>query len=108
MTISDYMYSAYEDEKMRKRVAHAIKEGMFPFDSGNFQLYTWYDIDYFRSTLKVVVERLPDHVFEYVIDHAKLVAYPDSFVDEFVYELFRHFRYRPAIPVEDHILLGES
>lgn len=90
------------------QVSRMVDLAMFPFQVGPIQTYTWYDIDYNRRILKVVAELLPDYVFEFPINHRELVVDPDRLMARLYEELFKFFRYRPSLPVEDHILLGED
>jgi hypothetical protein len=101
-------YASDEDRQLVRAVNRVVSDAIFPFNPGTIQLYTWYNIDMWNHTLKVVVERLPDHVFEFVLESSELMKDEWSYLNKFYGELFKHFRYRRALPVEDHILLGED
>lgn len=97
----------YNHELIR-RVGRVVDLAIFPFRSGQVQTYTWYDIDYNRYDIKVTVELFPEYVFAFPINYPKLLADPDIYMESFFEGLFKHFRYRPSLPVEDHIVLGED
>lgn len=89
-----------------------IGQAVWPFKLGRATV--WIDDGEFwarERTVKIDVERLPTHRFLFKFDERALSqAYePHDFLMESMREpLFNHFRYRPCLPVEDHIVLGED
>jgi hypothetical protein len=101
-------YSREEDRQLVRAVCRVVEDAIFPFRPGSVQLYTWYNIDYWNHTLKVVVELLPDHVFEFLLEGNELMKDEHAYLNKFYAALFKFYRYRPSLPVEDHIVLGED
>lgn len=99
-----------DNESVRAIVSFAV-EGMWPFHTGTAYLWFDYNIDYTIRTLWVELDILPTHPFHYVIDEKKMfqVHDPLSYLTYSIRDqLIKHFRYRPSLPVDDHILLGED
>lgn len=96
------------DSEIARTAGRIVDWAIFPFHSGKINVYTWYDVTYLNHKLKVTVECLPENDFAFTLNHRELVAYPDRYMDKFYSALFKHYRYRRTLPVEDHILLGEE
>lgn len=60
--------------------------------------------------IRVDVKSIPNHPFERVFTLGQLAVFKYMYqvVESITHELFNHYRYRPALPVEDHIQLGEN
>lgn len=108
MTTLGDAFEAWYDDHVIKMIGHVVDNAIFPFNPGKIEAYLWYDIDQWSHTIKATVERLPKHDFLFVINSSETLANPDNYLDKFYQELFKHFRYRPSLPVDDHILLGED
>jgi hypothetical protein len=85
----------------------AVQKGMWPFDPGKIDAYIHEDWASGR-TLRVYVERLPQHDFVMSLDLISLVQQPDGGLSKIYHRIFNHYRYRPSLPVDDHIVLGEE
>lgn len=101
-------YDSQGDRQLVRAVCRAVEDAIFPFDPGDIQLDTWYNIDYWNHTLRVVVERFPNYDFAFVLSGDDMLRDEHATLNRFYSELFHHYRYRPALPVDDHILLGED
>ena len=63
------------------------------------------------AILWIEIERLPGLPFKFKYDERAigLAYFPEEVLFEQIREpLFNHFRYRPSLPVDDHIVLGED
>lgn len=94
------------------QLGEVISQAVWPFHLGRATV--WIDDYEFYNrtrTLKIEIERLPLYPFAYKFDaDIMMAAYePHAYLFESMREpLFKHFRYRPCLPVEDHIILGED
>jgi hypothetical protein len=92
------------------RYAQVMELGLAPFDTGGIFI-SIDDRERFDRVLTFRMERLPSYPFRFKFSDEQLVqAYS---VEEWLFDqikdpLFRHFRYRPSLPVDDHIVLGEE
>lgn len=88
-----------------------IQQGLFPFHPGNIRLSLEQDFASFIRTLYVEIDAVRIYPFKYKLDERQLwQAYdPEHYVLESIREpLINHLRYRPTLPVDDHIVLGED
>lgn len=86
-----------------KRIGFALE----PWKPGRITMYV---NDQFRFTNDVVevvveVELLPDLP---CVTYPQLLSSEDEQVWLMADQAFKHFRYRPSLPVDDHIVLGED
>ena len=100
------------EKRLWDQVRDAIRAGMWPFDTGTVTM-SWYEpgFENLDRTLLIEIETVPNYDFKYKVDErAMFRAYdPEAFfVDSICEPIFRHFRYRPSLPVDDHIVLGED
>ena len=84
----------------------AIEAGLWPWRPGKITAYTEQNFIRYGPTLTFEVELLRNLPF---------VAYPDLLRDDpdtaalkVADEAFHFYRNRPALPVDDHIVLGED
>lgn len=100
-----------KDDDISRTIISFVHQGMWPFRAGRVTLGLDYNIDYMNHTLWVELEDYPDAPFSYKIDDRRMhQAYqPELFLIESVREpLIKHFRYRPRVEPDDHIILGED
>jgi hypothetical protein len=94
------------------RLGDIIGQAVWPFKLGLARV--WIDEGYIwdtERTIKIDLERLPNFPFAFKFDERSMYqAYdPHAYMLESMSKpLFNHFRYRPCLPVEDHIILGEE
>lgn len=87
-------------------VYEAIDEALTPWRSGIVTVYRKDFLEFVAGPkFQIEIELLPDLPFEFV---------PDFFLDpvEMMFliadKAFKFYRNRPALPVDDHIVLGED
>jgi hypothetical protein len=95
-----------------QKVCEVAALGMWPFKTGEV-LVSWYDRGYLGLDLvfRIDVQAVPDYVFQYKFDERQIADayFPEQFVfDSMKTPLLNWFRYRPSLPVDDHIVLGED
>jgi hypothetical protein len=88
-------------------LGRTVVEAIAPFKPGQIISYIHEDWGEGR-TLRVTVEALPNHDFVMSMDLISLTREPDGGLNKIYKRLFKHYRYRPALPVDDHIVLGEE
>jgi hypothetical protein len=100
-------YQHMRDKDSFENLGRAVVEGIWPFEPGKIDAYIHEDWGSGR-TLRVYVENLPNHDFVMSLDLISLVQEPDGGLFKIYQRVFKHYRYRPALPVDDHIVLGEE
>lgn len=89
-----------------------IQQAMAPFKTGKATIsISDSDSSYNGRTLWFEIEALPTYPFRFKYDEWVVFrAYDpvDYLVQTIKQPLFNHFRYRPSLPVDDHIVLGED
>lgn len=93
-------------DSLRRVIKHAV--GLFHL--GPYTFYLEEDLGRGRK-LTVEAPGLPDYPFKYVLNTYELgrALDPHAYLYETLREpLFNHFRYRPGIEPDDHIILGEE
>lgn len=102
-----------EADEEYKALGEMIVSAMAPFKTGTISLGLDSDVDFYRNgrTLWVELETLPNYPFTFKIDDR--AAHRDydptrHILNQIAEPLFKHFRYRPSLPVDDHIILGEE
>ena len=101
-----------KDAEWIGELGKVVKLALWPFDGGNATI-SRYETGSFGYDLRfrIELEAFPDLPFEFVIDERQIYQayYPEQFLfDSMKLPLFNHFRYRPSLPVDDHIVLGEE
>lgn len=97
-------FQSQEDQDHLWWIGEAIKAALFPWSPGKITFYTSNHESPFLPSLTVETELLPRLPFSMQIDmlamdeHQAMALFAD--------EAFDWFRYRHAVPVEDHIVLG--
>lgn len=82
-----------------------VANAIFPFDPGRITTYVHEDWGS-GKTLRVEVEAVKNHDFVMSLDLLSIVRAPDGGLNEIYQRVFKHYRYRPSLPVDDHIVLG--
>lgn len=103
--------AAAKDDEITRTIVSFAAEGMWPFHTGTVTVWMDYNIDYMNHTLWVQIEEYPSAPFGHKIDDELMYRsyQPELYLIESIREpLIKHFRYRPALPVDDHIQLGED
>jgi len=99
-------YSRGHEANLMGWIYKSIALGMAPWNPG--KITAWIDEAYSvqRRKLTFEIELLPN---------LKFVSYPDylrydldTMAFKIAEEAFKFYRYRPALPVDDHIVLGED
>ena len=116
----DLLKAFAEHERQRKdaafgqRLGSIVQEGMFPFKTGDISLALEQDMDLydFGRTLLIDIDAVRGYTFKYKFNEKELWrdAYDaeDYILQSVAEPLIKHFRYRPSLPVDDHIVLGED
>lgn len=87
-------------------LADAVKRAVAPFDPG--VMVAWLEADsWMTPIIRVKTSGFPTHVFQLAID-PRFLAEPDAVAENIAEEVFRHFRNRPTLPVDDNVQLGEN
>lgn len=113
MSLADAFAEAMTSERDSKwigELGEIAKRAIFPWDLGKVTL--WLD-DGQRShrTIWIEFEHFRDIPFRFKFDEwVMMQAYdPHAYLRESMsLPLFEHLRYRPSLPVDDHIVLGED
>jgi hypothetical protein len=100
------------DEPLVDRLSKIIREAMQPFVHGTVWI-SIFPIDLFDDTvtLEIEIPALPWMPFRYKYSrsHMDRAYYPNDYlITDIREDLFNHFRYRPSLPIDDHIILGEE
>lgn len=99
-------YSRNRTDSLLNWIFQSIELGLWPWKPGKITAWTEQDFAQFGPKLTFEVEHFPNLPF---------VAYPDVIRYDFdvmaykvANEAFKFYRNRPALPVDDHIVLGEE
>lgn len=103
----------YEADDWIRELCLVVKEALTPFNTGDIVL-SFDDIailHYGKRVLWIESKALRGHQFRFEIDEREMYKADDP--QWYVFNtvrtpLFKHFRYRPSLPVDDHIVLGEE
>lgn len=86
-------------------VTNHVKEGAKPWDAGVVRILSHSNMN--GDKIIVVTRSLP--LFEYKIDPFEAFRLgPEELALQIAEAAFKFYRYRPALPVDDHIVLGEN
>lgn len=86
-----------------------VKQAIFPFDPGRVTAWSSELRDFTETDLVVEVDVLRGYPFKTSLSRRSLIEMnPYDVMRSFYKDLFNHYRYRPALPVDDHIVLGEN
>lgn len=91
------------------RVHEVISGAILPFQPTNIKVY-FSEKDFYREgarILRIEVGNI-NHHFTMSIDRLMMSLPADQFLQEIYVLIFNHYRYRPTLPVEEHIQLGED
>lgn len=100
-------YDHVSSERNFDNLGLAVLEGLKPFKPGKLEAYIHEDWGSGR-TLRVCVDNLPNSDFVMSLDLISLTQAPDGGLFQIYQRVFKHYRYRPALPIDDHIILGED
>jgi len=106
MGLLDAIWADEQSRLLTRPLYDAVTQGVAPFRPGRITLFSDYDIDYMRYRLVVEVENVPE-IFEDQIDPIRCRD-AGSYYDDLSKNLLEFYRYRPSLPVDDHIQLGED
>ena len=101
---------AYADElRTMGYVYKAVAKAVKPFYPGRI---TAHQHEMFLGpgpNICIDVQTLPDFRFKYTRDRADILTKsPVDLVVDLAQDAYNYFFYRPALPVDDHIILGEN
>lgn len=112
-TLADAFAEAEARNQENKWVAELIKIAKlaaFPWDLGHVRVLLD-DHQGASRTIWIEFENFPKIPFRFKFDEWSLLKAfdPHSYLrDAIAKPLFDHLRYRPSLPVDDHIILGEE
>lgn len=100
------------EKDMWNEVKSFVRAGMYPFHSGRITM-SWMEPGFedLDRTLLIELEAVPNYPFKFKFDEAALFRAwePEAFfLESIARPVVKHFRYRPTLPVDDHIVLGEE
>lgn len=99
-----------KDDLWARELGIVARFAMQPWDLGNVTISIEDDQRTVR-TIWIEFENLRDLPFRFKFDEWMVLKAFDPqayLVDSMRQPLFEHIRYRPSLPVEDHIVLGED
>lgn len=101
-----------KDNEWVQRLTDVARLAIFPFEPGKATVSVYEEGFRYRGrTFRIEIELLPAYPFTLTIDDPIVLdefAYEHFLFDTLAKPLFEHFRYRPSLPVDDHIVLGED
>lgn len=107
-------FQARTDENIFRELGKIVEKAMLPFQTGGVTLSISHaqGLNSRIMTLWVEVKTLRDYPFKFKFDRWILdLAYQPTgeiIFDSIADDLFKYFRYRPTLPIEEHIQLGED
>lgn len=105
LTVASSLVSEENYRRMMQIVYEAVRSGLAPWEPGRIAMYR--SDDYLGDPeIAIRIERFPELTFKATFD--QWLIDPTSMVTELAEKAFKFYRYREALPVEDHILLGEE
>lgn len=97
-------FAQEQDRKLTQILYEALQDGLAPWEPGRVRLYVSEDAS--GRVLAIESERFPELVFRSKPDH--FLQDPSLMVLSMAEKVFKFYRYRRALPVDDHIILGEE
>jgi len=101
-------YSRNHEANLMGWIYKSIALGMAPWNPG--KITAFYDpgptLSHFGPKLTFEIELLPKLVFITYPDNLR--DDPDAMAFKIAEEAFKFYRNRPALPVDDHVVLGED
>lgn len=105
LTIATSLVSEENYRRMMQIVYEAVRCGMAPWEPGRIALYR--SDDYLGDPeIAIRIERFPELIFKTTLN--LWLMDPAGMVADVAEKAFKFYRYREALPVEDHIILGEE
>lgn len=98
------------DSQWLSELGEVARRAIFPWDLGKVTVYID-DGERSHRTIWIEFEKFRDLPFKYKFDEwVMMQAFdPQAYLRESMrLPLFEHLRYRPSLPVDDHIVLGED
>lgn len=90
-------------------VGMVVRDAISPFKTGQVTVSTNAEMDPSTVIFRVDVDAVSNHPFVKKIDRSAFDLHPPREMMVALYdELFNHYRYRPTLPIEEHIQLGED
>lgn len=106
-------FAARKDEtpEWLRELGKVVKRAMAPFDTGEVRVSLEERKSLDHRILWIELENVPGLPFRHAFSERTVAQayFPEQYLyDSMAEDLFRHFRYRPTLPVDDHIILGEA
>lgn len=94
-------------------ITKIVHQAMAPFEPGRIfvSLEPKMDLVSREGMLVVDIQAMRAYPFRFKYDERQITQayYPEDWMIQSIAKpLFNHIRYRPAVPVEEHIILGED
>lgn len=89
-------------------IGEAIEQSIWPWNAGKVVVHQSRDFKMSSGTgikLRFELNLLPDLPF---VTYPNVLIDPQEMAHEVAQSIFKFYRYRPAVPVDDHIILGEE
>lgn len=100
--------SFYRESALSNAIVEAVNAGLAPWKPGRITLYLQQHIDTF-DRIMVETELLGKLPFIYQLNPFDMISFEPELMAAMVAETaFLFYRNRPALPVDDHIILGEE
>jgi hypothetical protein len=113
--MSDYIYreslsesfARNYDDQFLQIIYGAVEKALAPWNPGRITIWRddWLGIHPRDVVLGCDIQILPEVRF---LAHVDPLNDPFDIADKFASEAFQFYRYRPALPIDDHIILGEQ
>lgn len=102
-----------EQQRLWEGVGRVIDSAIGPFKPGplTMEIAPSETLGSNIITLRLIAKRLPNYPFSFALSMTAIdkAYFPEEYVFQAIRQpLFDHFRYRPSLPVDDHIILGEE
>lgn len=99
----------HEQQNQDSRIlASGVNAGLWPWNAGQVRIFLNYRIDTMDDELVLETSLLPGLPFTHLITRRSAMGTQEELMQEVAYAALNFFRYRPALPVDDHIILGED
>jgi hypothetical protein len=107
MNLLEAVTAEMQTETSTGMVFRAIEAGLAPFRAGKIVAYisSW---EGWERTVIFEVGKLPYMPFKFVLDNMLDSSNYKQIYADAAEAAFKFYRYRPALPVGDHIILGED
>lgn len=106
MSALSNMASWHREENLMNVVYQAIQLGLLPWDPRKITAYRTDQSSFGEVIFWFETDILPEYSFS--VKEDIIYKDPEKIALDMAEEAFKFYRYRPALPVEDHIILGEE